>query len=110
MIDGDVPGPWRTVVGVVPNIMQGDATRQDFKPVIYVPFRQQPSIRLFVFVRRVPPTQVIQAVRSEVQKLDPDVIAEDFSPLEARFAFDRDFMDLEHADSGSTRRLRRSSR
>ena len=31
-------------------------------------------------------------------KLDRDVITEDFSSLDARFAFDRDFMDLEHAD------------
>ena len=63
MIDRDVPGPWRTVVGIVPNIMQGDATRQDFKPVIYVPFRQQLSVRLFVFARtNAPPHQGIQAV------------------------------------------------
>jgi putative ABC transport system permease protein len=99
MIDRGVPGPWRTVVGIVPNIMQGDATRQDFKPVIYVPFRQQLSIRLFVFARtNSRPHQGVQAVRSEVMKIDRDVIAEDFSTLEARFAFDRDFMDLEHAD------------
>jgi putative ABC transport system permease protein len=99
MIDRNAPGPWRIVVGIVPNIMQGDATRQDFKPVIYVPFRQQLSIRLFVFARtNAPAHQGIQAVRSEVMKIDRDVIAEDFSTLEARFAFDRDFMDLEHAD------------
>ena len=99
LIDRNVPGPWRTVVGIVPNIMQGDATRQDFKPVIYVPFRQQLSVRLWVFARtNAPPQQGIQAVRSEVLTLDRDVVFEDFSTLEARFAFDRDFMDLEHAD------------
>ena len=49
-VDQNVPGPWRIVVGVVPNIMQGDATRQTFQPVAYVPFRQQPSARAFIFV------------------------------------------------------------
>jgi putative ABC transport system permease protein len=100
-VDRNTPGPWRTVVGVVPNIMQGDATRQTFQPVVYIPFRQQPSARAFVFLRTsVPPNQVAPAVRAELQRLDPDVLAEDFSSLKARFAFDRDFMDLEHAELG----------
>jgi predicted permease len=100
-VDGSTSGPWRTVVGVVPNIMQGDATRQTFQPVVYMPFRQQPSAGLFVFIRTsLPPDQVAPAVRNELQQLDPDVLAEDFRPLEARFAFDRDFMDLEHAELG----------
>ena len=101
LIEGNLPGPWRTVVGMVPNVMQGDPTRQRFKPVIYVPFRQQPSARAFVFVRTsMPPHQIARAVLAEVQKLDGDVITEDFSSLKARFAFDRDWMDLEHADLG----------
>lgn len=100
-VDRKTPGPWRTVVGVVPNIMQGDATRQTFKPVVYIPFRQQPSAHAFVFMRTsVPPNQVAPAVRAELQHLDPDVLAEDLSSLQARFAFDRDFMDLEHAELG----------
>jgi putative ABC transport system permease protein len=101
LVDGNVPGPWRTVVGIVPNVMQGDATRQRFLPIIYVPFAQQPSARAFVFVRSsMPPNPVAQVTLAEVNKLDGDVITEDFSSLEARFAFDRDWMDLEHADLG----------
>ena len=101
LIDGDVPGPWRTIVGIVPNVMQGDATRQTFRPVIYVPFNQQPSARAFVFVRAsMPPAQITPAVLAEVNGLDSDVITEDFTSLQARFAFDRDWMDLEHADLG----------
>jgi putative ABC transport system permease protein len=100
LMDRDTPGAWRTVVGIVPNIMQGDATRQSFKPVIYVPFRQQPFAGQFFFVRtNGAVTHVARGIRAELQKLDPDVIvAEDFTTLKARFAFDRDFMDLEHAD------------
>jgi putative ABC transport system permease protein len=101
LVDGNVPGPWRTVVGIVPNVMQGDATRQRFLPIVYVPFAQQPSARAFVFVRSsLPPNQMAQVTLAEVNTLDGDVITEDFSSLEARFAFDRDWMDLEHADLG----------
>ena len=99
--DRNGSGEWRTVVGVVPNIMQGDATRQRFKPLIYVPFRQQPAGRTFFLVRTaVPPNQVAQAVRAEIQELEPDVVLEDFRTLKASFAFDRDSMDLAHAEMG----------
>src|SRR5262249_5669370 len=71
---GNGAGEGRTVVGVVPNMMQGDATRQHFQPVIFVPFRQQPAGRRFFLVRTaVPPNQVAPAVRAEMEKLDPDV-------------------------------------
>jgi len=94
-------GEWRTVVGVVPNIMQGDATRQSFKPLVYVPFRQQPLSRAFFLMRtRVPADQVARAVRAEIQGLDPDVTLGDFRTLKAAFAFDRDFMDPEHSELG----------
>src|SRR4029079_19333637 len=99
LTDRNPAGEWRTVVGVVPNIMQGDATRQSFKPVIYVPCQQQPSAGAFLFVRtQAPVSQASRAVRAALQALDPDVIAEDFTTLKARYAFDRDYMDLEHAD------------
>jgi putative ABC transport system permease protein len=94
-------GEWRTVVGVVPNIMQGDATRQNFRPLIYVPFRQQPAGQTFFLVRTaVPANQVAQAVRAEIQELEPDVNLEDFRTLKASFAFDRDRMDPAHAEMG----------
>ncbi len=96
------PGEWRTVVGMVPNIMQGDPTRQHFKPLVYVPFQQDPPARGAFFLVRtgVPPDQVARAVRAEVQTLDPDVILEDFTTLKASFSFRRDRMDLEHAELG----------
>lgn len=95
-------GAWRTVIGVAPNIMQGDATRQNFRPVIYVAFRQQPGgVRAFVFVRSaLAPDDLAQGVLSQVRSLDPDAETEDFGSLKAAFNFDRDFMDLEHADLG----------
>ncbi len=101
-ITRNTPGPWRTIVGVVPNIMQGDATRQTFKPIVYVPARQQPGGTAFLFARTsLPASQAAAAVRIVTRRLDPDVIEEDFTALTARFAFDRDFMDLEHAELGN---------
>jgi putative ABC transport system permease protein len=92
---------WRTVVGVVSNIMQGDATRQNFKPVVYVPFRQEPPNRAYFLVRAgIDPGQVARAVRSEIQRLDSDLILEDFRTLKASFAFDGDYMDVEHMELG----------
>ena len=94
------PGEWRTVVGVVPNILQGDPLRQSFKPVVYVPLRQEPPGRSawFLVRARVPPDHVAEAVRAQVQRLDPDVLLADVTTLKAHFAFNRDSMDAEHSE------------
>jgi putative ABC transport system permease protein len=101
-LNRSAPGEWRTVVGVVPNIMQNDALRQQFKPLVYLPFQQEPAAARASFLLRasVPPGQVAAAVRGAVQRLDPDVMLENFDSLEANFAFDRDFMDAEHSELG----------
>lgn len=93
---------WRTIVGVVPNILQGDPLRQRFNPLIYVPFRQEPTpVRTYFLLRTAgPPAAVAGAVRAAVQGVDPDVTIERFGTLEASFAFDRDFMDAEHSELG----------
>src|SRR4029079_877700 len=98
----NAPDTWRTVVGVVPNIMQGDALRQRFQPLVYVPLRQQPApSRAFFLVRTsVRPSQIAAAVRASVQAVDPDVTLEDFDTMKASFRFDRDFMDAEHSELG----------
>lgn len=99
--DGKQPRAWRTVVGVVANIMQGDPTRQHFKPLVYVPFLQEPPARaLFLLRTGMPLNQVAGAVRAEVRKLDPDLILEDFQTLKAGFAFNGDNMDVEHMELG----------
>ena len=40
------------------------------------------------------------AVRAQVQALDPNVILQDLGTLEDSFAFDRDRMDIDHAELG----------
>jgi ABC-type antimicrobial peptide transport system permease subunit len=65
------------------------------------PFRHEPPAHAFFLVRAaVPADRVAQAVRAEVQKLDPGVVLENFITLNASFAFDRDRMDMEHQELG----------
>jgi putative ABC transport system permease protein len=101
-VDRKKPAEWLTVVGVVPNIMQGDAIRRRFKPLVYLPFRQAATVigAPFLLRTRVPPEQVAQSVRAEIQKLDPDVSLNRFTTLKASFGFDPDRMDREHSELG----------
>jgi putative ABC transport system permease protein len=95
------PLEWLTVVGVAPTIMQGDPTRQRFRPLAYVSFRQQPSTRAYVFARTaVLPGAVAQAVRAEARVLEPEAIIDDLTTLQKTFAFNRDYMDPTHSELG----------
>jgi putative ABC transport system permease protein len=68
------PEAWVTVVGVVSNIIQGDSTRQEFLPLVYLPYRQEPEQGMWVMARtRVPPGGIVSAFRQEVQAIDPDL-------------------------------------
>jgi predicted permease len=68
------PGAWLTVVGVVSNIVQSDATRQALEPIVYVPHRQTSRGGLWVLARtRVPPVSLANDFRREVQALDADL-------------------------------------
>jgi putative ABC transport system permease protein len=72
--DGKTPEAWRTVVGVVSNIVQNDQTRQRFDPVVYLPERQNPVAYSWVFLRtRVPPGTLTAAFRNELKAVDPDL-------------------------------------
>ena len=81
------PEAWLTVVGVASNIVQNDATRQDFEPLAYLPYRQrpQPQGNMFVFARtRVPPESLAAALRREVNALDPALPVPVLMPLAER--------------------------
>ena len=74
LFEGATPEAWLTVVGVVSNIVQNDATRQEFSPLIYLPYRQKPAATMWVLARtRVPPGGLATAFRREVQALDADL-------------------------------------
>jgi ABC-type antimicrobial peptide transport system permease subunit len=67
-----------------------------------VPFAQAPPATAAFFLARtsVPPDHGAQAIRVAIQGVDADVSLEDFSTLQASFAFDRDAMDAEHSELG----------
>jgi len=105
---------WCTVVGVVPNIIQvpsgNDQTRQHFTPLVYLPFAQQPMGRAVsnagqsfpgqnVLIRtNVPFSGAAARIRATVRKSDPDAVLEELKTLTANVAFDRDRMDINHAE------------
>lgn len=101
-IEGGTTADWLAVVGVVPNIMEGDPLRQHFKPVVYTPFIQETPARAVFFLARtgVDPKTVAPLVRGRLQELDGDVLIENLSTLEDSFSFDRDSMDFEHSELG----------
>jgi predicted permease len=84
LLDGKPAESWRTVVGVASNIVQNDTTRQQFDPIVYVPYRQKPGAQMWEFVRtRVPPGSLQNDFRRAVQALDPDL------PIYGPFALDQ---------------------
>ncbi len=85
LFDAKTPGAWMTVVGVVPNIVQNDATRQKFDPLVYLPYRQNPAGSMDVIARTgVPPGALATAFRREVQAMDSDLPIFGPLPLDAR--------------------------
>jgi putative ABC transport system permease protein len=101
IIDRNQAGEWRTVVGVVSNIMEGDPIRQQFKPVVYLPIGQGPPTGAHFLARtHVLPNRVARAVRATVEGIDPDVTLEEFTPFKAILAFDGDYTDLQHMELG----------
>ena len=72
--DGPQPDEWLTVVGVVSNIVQADATRQSLDPLVYLPHRQAPRSALWLLVHaREAPLALEGALRREVAALDADL-------------------------------------
>jgi predicted permease len=64
---------WRTIVGVTPSIGQGSPSDEYLNAVVYIPFRQESPAVASLLVRSVlPPASVWEAVRREVQAIDPD--------------------------------------
>ena len=65
--------PWMTVVGVVPNIRQNNPQAIEFEPVIYQPYRQDPSRSVGILVRAaMHPVGVTPAIRAAVREVNPD--------------------------------------
>ena len=84
---GGASGEWLTVVGTTSNIVQNDATRQEFEPVVYVPYRRRPQPNMFAFVRsRAAIGPTASAIRASVFGLDPALPLPALAPMEARLS------------------------
>ena len=71
--DPDDDVPWLTIVGVSPDIRHGNPRDRTIPDVAYVPVRQFGPSGATVIVRsRLDPASMVNAVRREVQRLDPD--------------------------------------
>ncbi|HQZ38359.1 MAG TPA: ABC transporter permease [Vicinamibacterales bacterium] len=82
---GGAPGEWLTVVGVTSDIVQDDATRQRFGPVVYVPYSSQAQSNMFAFVRsRHDLGPSAAALRESVFALDPSLPLPSLVPLKDR--------------------------
>ena len=66
------PAPWLTIVGISPNVRQGDQQSTEPDAVVYEPYRLRPSGAMSILVRADAPTSVITAVREAVRTVDPD--------------------------------------
>jgi predicted permease len=88
LFEGNAPDSWRTVVGVVSNIVQNDATGQRFDPIVYVPVTQRPSLAGIVLARTsVPPGSIGNAFRRTIQQTDPNLVIYSWGTLSDSLSF-----------------------
>jgi putative ABC transport system permease protein len=82
------PGEWRTIVGIVSNVMQNDTFRQRFVPVVYVPFAQEPTSQAWFFARaRRVSAGLASTLRLEAGRADAGLEISGFATLEESLGF-----------------------
>jgi putative ABC transport system permease protein len=80
--------PWRTIAGVIADVRQRGLDRPP-RPEMFIPHTQflhfspgQQARSMTVVLRsRVPPEQVVSAVRGELKRLDPEIPVADARPM-----------------------------
>jgi predicted permease len=72
---GTTAGPWLTVVGLGPDLHQGDRARSEIEPAIYRPLRQRPGrgAWLLAHTSSSAPRALIAPMRQQIQQADPGV-------------------------------------
>lgn len=82
------PGEWLTIVGVAANVMQNDTFRQQFAPVVYRPFAQEPTSSAWFFTRAPSVFDGLgTAVRRATERVDAGLEILDFATLEESLGF-----------------------
>ena len=84
--DFDQDGPWRTVIGVVPDVVYDDDGGTD--PTVYTPVSQTPERFMSIAVRGDgDPRALVGAVRTALAQTDPDLALYWLRSLEEQMAF-----------------------
>jgi putative ABC transport system permease protein len=87
LIEQHTREPWVTVVGVVPDILQNFRQNLERDPLIYLPYAERPEREVFLVARtQVPPANLADAFRREVQRIDENLPVYDVRTLENRIA------------------------
>jgi predicted permease len=80
LIDEDAPAgaageaTWKTIVGVVSNVLQLSMSSGDFDPVVYTPYEEDPPQFMQVLARAESgPAAAAAFVREQMRALDPDL-------------------------------------
>ncbi len=88
--EDDKPGPWLTIVGIVPDVRQNEPTEANPITLVYVPLRQNPIGFGTVLARTsVPPSSLAGSFRQALASVDADMPAFGVMPLSEVFATQR---------------------
>jgi predicted permease len=81
------PTPWMTIVGVVPDLRQDDPSLPTQAPVLFVPYRSNPSGDIAILMRTPhgPAASLAAPLRHEVQRADAELPLFEVQSLEQRF-------------------------
>jgi len=90
LVDESAAGPWLTVIGVAPDILQNFRESLKHDPLLYLPLAEKPDRQMFLIARtRVPPATLTDPFRREVQSLDSNLAVYDVRTLDERIAQSR---------------------
>jgi putative ABC transport system permease protein len=87
VIEEGSAGPWLSVVGVVPDILQNFRELLRHDPLIYLPYAERPESQMFLVARtEVPPATMAGAIRRELQQMDGNLAVYEVLTLQDRIA------------------------
>lgn len=90
LVEQGAAGPWLTVVGITPDILQNFRESLKHDPLLYLPFAEKPDRQMFLIARtQVPPATLSEAFRRDVQSFDPNLAVYDLRTLDDRIAESR---------------------
>jgi hypothetical protein len=82
--------PWLTVVGVAPNVRQGNLEEIETDPVAYVPLRQAANRQVVLLARSgQDEAAVVSVLRETMRASEPDLALSNTVTLESRLALER---------------------